>query len=66
MKGGDQANELPLDIILEAFKNNKHSNPTMVCQGAANKFMHKVNPGDPNYTWFAMMIENDNYQAVEE
>ena len=20
--------------------------------------MHKINPGDPNFTWFAMFIEN--------
>ena len=38
----------------------------MVCQGVANQFMHKTNPGDPNFTWFAMLIENHHYQCDDQ
>ena len=28
--------------------------------------MRRVNPGDPSYTWFAMIIENHQYQQADD
>ena len=66
IRGGNHAIEQPEAMMLDAFKNEKHSSPTQVCQGIANQFMHRVNPGDPSYTWFTMIIENHEYQQADD